>query len=189
MKYVITFSILFFSLFHFNADAQTRYGKTLNMGLGVGGYSGYYKYVGGSLPVFYIDYEFDVAKNFTLAPFASFYTYTDNYYWGNNNNPDRYYSYHEVVVPIGVKGAYYFDDLFQATSKWDFYAAGSLGFTLVSSRWDDGYPGDKNHYHGGSPLILNLHFGAEYHFNNRLGAFLDLSTGVSTIGLAIHSTK
>jgi hypothetical protein len=35
-------------------------------------------------------------------------------------------------------------------------------------------------------LFLDLHLGAEYHLNNRVGLFLDLSTGVSTIGLAIH---
>lgn len=45
------------------------YGNTLNIGLGIGGYSGYYGYSGNTLPVFDINYEFGVAKNFTLAPF------------------------------------------------------------------------------------------------------------------------
>jgi len=38
-------------------------------------------------------------------------------------------------------------------------------------------------------LFLNIHIGAEYHINKKVGVFLDLSSGVSTIGLAIHGVK
>lgn len=168
------------------AHAQSSYGKVLNLGIGVGGYSGYYGYVGRSVPVFHVDYEFDVAKNFTLAPFLSFYRYSNEYYWGNNNNPSRYYSYTETVVPVGVKGTYYFDELLKANERWDFYLGGSLGLALVNSSWDDGYYGDKNYYRKGSSLFLDLHIGTEFHINKRIGLFADISTGVSTIGLAIH---
>ncbi len=164
-------------LFSFNTHAQESHGRTLNLGLGVGGYSGYYGYVGRSLPVFTINYEIDVARNFTLAPFVSFYTFS--------GNRDTYY-YHETVVPIGVKGAYYFDQALNASGNWDFYMAGSLGFALVNSRWDDGYTGDTKYFHNGNGLFLDLHIGTEYHFNDRIGTFLDLSTGVSTLGLAFH---
>jgi hypothetical protein len=181
MKKLITSTLLLLLLFfHFGSSAQEKYGRTLNLGLGVGGYSGYYGYAGRSLPVFHINYEIDVARNFTLAPFVSFYTFS-----ANHNS----YTYHETVIPVGIKGAYYFDELLDAQDNWDFYLAGSLGFAIVNARWQDGYPGDKNYYHGGSSLFLDLHIGAEYHFNNRLGAFLDLSTNVSTIGLAIHGIK
>jgi hypothetical protein len=67
--------------------------------------------------------------------------------------------------------------------------AGSLGFAIVNSRWEDGYDGDKGHFHNGNPLFLDLHIGSEYHFNKKFGAFLDLSTGVSTIGLSFHGIK
>ena len=158
-----------------------KHGKTLNLGLGVGGYAGYYGYVGHSLPVFHINYEFDVARNFTLAPFVSFSTYRNGYYWHDNN-----YYYHETIIPIGIKGTYYFDQLLDASPNWDFYLAGSLGFVIIKSSWDNGYNGDQNYYRDGNPLFLDLHAGTEYHFNKRIGAFLDLSTGVSTIGLAFH---
>jgi len=186
MKKLIVMLLLLSGLFNSNIFAQEKYGKTLNLGLGLGGYSGYYKYSGRTLPVFNINYEFDVAKNFTLAPFVSFFTFSNNYYWGNKNHPERYYSYRATVIPIGVKGAYYFDELFKANTKWDFYAAGSLGFAIVNAQWEGGYEGDKDYYHGPNSVLIDLHFGAEYHFNSRVGAFLDLSTGVSTIGLAIH---
>jgi hypothetical protein len=186
MKKLILLTILFVSVFHFNGHAQEKFGSTFNLGVGFGGYSGYYRYAGHSIPVLTVNYEFATARNFTLAPFASIYTYSDDYYWGNANNPDRYYKYNETVIPIGVKGTYYFDSILGASNPWDFYLGASLGFALVSARWEDGYNGDKNHYHGGSSLFLDLHIGTEYHFNNRIGMFLDLSSGVSTIGLAIH---
>jgi len=145
--------------------------------------------VGRSLPVIHLDYEFDVADNFTLAPFLSISTFSNNYYWGNNNIPYRYYNYRQTIIPIGLKGTYYFDDLLKAGGDWDFYLGGSLGFAIVRSRWDDGYNGDRDVYRNGNSLFLNLHIGTEYHFNERYGAFLDLSSGVSTIGLAIHGRK
>ena len=166
-----------------NLSAQNKnysgdYGGTLNLGLGIGGYSGYYGYIGRSMPIFHINYEFDVAKNFTLAPFISFSSYRNQY----KNN----YYYHETIIPVGVKGTYYFDELLRANSNWDFYLAGSLGFVVRRSSWDNGYDGDKNYYKGGNPLFLDLHIGTEYHLSSRVGMFLDLSTGVSTVGLAIH---
>ena len=156
------------------SNSSGGYGGTLNLGLGVGGYYGYYHYAGSSIPVFHLDYEFDVARNFTLAPFATFYSY--------RNDHDHY---RENIIPIGVKGSLYLDQVLSAGSAWDFYLAGSLGFAIRNSRWDDGYSGET-YYHNVSPLFLDLHVGTEYHLSNNVGLFLDLSTGVSTIGLAIH---
>ena len=185
-KTLHSFLLALLILFGFNSMAQEKHGSTLNLGVGIGGNYGYYKLAGKSFPVLRLDYEFDVAKNFTLAPFVNFYSYTNSYYWGNKNNPDRYYNYRESAVQLGGKGTYYFDDLLDAGSKWDFYLAGSLGFTIVKSTWDEGYFGDRNVYSRSSPLYLDLHIGSEYHFNNRIGMYLDLSTGVNTIGIAIH---
>lgn len=158
-----------------------NYGGTLNLGLGIGGYAGYYGYIGHTMPVFHINYELNVANNLTLAPFLSFSTYRNGYYWSNG-----YYYYHETIIPIGLKGTYYFDQILQANSNWDFYLAGSVGFAIVKSSWDSGYNGDRNYYHNGNPLFLDLHVGTEYHLSNRLGIFLDLSTGVSTVGISLH---
>jgi hypothetical protein len=179
----------------FNLDAQkeknnqtikSNYVNTLNLGVGVGGYSGYYGYIGHSLPVLHLNYEFNVAKNFTLAPFISFYSYKRTYYWGNKDYPYAYYDYRQSVIPIGVKGTYYFDDLLHAGSKWDFYIAGSIGYNIVKTTWDSGYYGDKNYYRTPNSLYLDLHIGTEFHINQNIGLFLDLSTGVSTFGIAIH---
>ena len=150
------------------------YGHTLNLGLGIGGYGYSHNYYNHSLPVFSLNYEFDVAKNFTLAPFITFMTY-------------RYQNdyYRQSVIPMGVKGTYYFDQILGAGSDWDFYLAGSVGFTIVRTTWDNGHSGDS-YYNNTSPLFLDLHAGTEYHVSKKVGISLDLSTGVSTIGLAIH---
>lgn len=168
-------------------NTSEQYGNTLNLGAGIG----YYGYLGNNLPVAMINYEFNVARNFTLAPFIGFYSYRSNYYWGNPDKPYwddsyRYYSYRATAIPLGVKGTYYFDKLLRANSKWDFYAAGSLGFVLRSVTWENGYYGDKHVYQSTSPLYLDAHIGTEYHLNHHAGLFLDLSTGLSTFGLAVH---
>jgi len=190
MKTFIITSAMFISVLVTDCTAQTtneQYGKTLNIGAGIG----YYGYVGHSLPVFTVNYEFDVAKNFTLAPFMGGYSYQNYYYWGNPNKPNwdpsyHQYSYRETAIPIGLKGSYYFDQLLHAGSKWDFYGAASLGFVIRNVVWESDYYGDKNVYQTSSPFYLDLHIGTEYHINQKTGLFLDLSTGVSTFGLAVH---
>jgi hypothetical protein len=157
-----------------NLFAQSeKYGHTLNLGIGVG-YYGYYHHAGRTLPVLDLNYEFDVARNFTLAPFISLYSYRED---------EKHYR--ESIIPIGVKGTYYFDQALNAGSNWDFYLGGSLGFAIKTSTWDDGYSGET-YYQNVSPMYLNLHLGTEYHLSNKVGLFLDLSTGVSTLGLAFH---
>ena len=79
------------------ANAQTtmsshdeQYGHTLNLGVGIG----YYGYLNQDVPFIFANYEFDVARSFTLAPFIGFSSYrSDRYYDG------RYY-YHETIVPM-----------------------------------------------------------------------------------------
>lgn len=163
-------------------NAQEQYGNTLNAGLG----AGYYGYRGYASPAFNLNYEIDVARNFTLAPFISAYGYRHDYYWGNKNYPYRYYHYRETNIPVGVKGTYYFDNLLHANEKWDFYLGASLGYTIRKVYWEDGYYGDQNIYRSSSYLYLDGHLGAEYHATERLGIYLDLSSGMSTLGVAFH---
>lgn len=171
-------ALLAISVTTHQAQAQEHYGNTLNLGVGLG----YYGYLDGvSTPFILGNYEFDVARQFTLAPSVGFVSFTSPRYYGGR------YRYRQTVIPIGVKGTYYFDRLLDAGSAWDFYLAGSLGFNINRVVWDDGYTGDRDLYRTTSPLFLDLHIGTEYHFNKKLGMFLDLSTGISSLGLAIHT--
>ena len=187
MKTLILTSLacMMISLSDISAQETTtpeRFGHTLNAGVGIG----YYGYIGSSMPVLHANYEFDVAKNFTLAPFITYYSYQNNYYWGNKNYPDRYYYYRVTTIPVGVKGTYYFDQLLKAGSNWDFYGAGSLGFAIRKTTWENGYYGETSVQHGSSGLYLDVHIGTEYHLSQKAGLFLDLSSGVSTFGLALR---
>lgn len=187
MKKIIIYLLPLLCILHFNSIAQEvaiseKYGKTINVGLGMG----YYSYSNRVLPAFHADFEFDVAKNFTLAPFITFLSYQNNYYWGNPNYPYRNYSYQQTIIPIGVKATYYFDQLVKAGSKWDFYFAGSLGFVISQTNWENGYNGETNVIQNHNLLYLDFHIGSEYHINNRVGLLLDISSGISTFGIAIH---
>lgn len=187
MKTISFLTLVLFNCFFFESKAQEiagneKFGNTLNTGVGIG----YYGYVGHSIPVLHLNYEFDVAKNFTLAPFITYFTYQNYSYWGNPHYPYRDYYYRQTVIPIGVKGSYYFDELLKANPKWDFYLAGSLGFAIRRTIWEQGYYGDVAVRHGSSGLYLDGHLGAEYHLNQRIGLLLDLSTGISTLCLAFH---
>jgi hypothetical protein len=175
-----TIAIAFlFMMFSTNLSAKSNYqmaerhGGALNLGLGIGGYSGYYGNVGLSLPIMNVNYELGIVQNFTLAPFLTLYSYSD----GN---------YRSIVTPIGLKGTLYLDQLLHAGSRWDFYTAGSLGLALVNTSWDSNYSGSRNYYKTTNPLYLDFHLGTEFHLSNNVGLFLDLSTGVSTIGIAFH---
>lgn len=182
---ILTILILSFTsscLLAQTTTAAEKYGNTLNAGVGIG----YYGYIGHSMPVVNLNYEIGIAKNFTLAPFITVYSYTSYRYWGNPNYPYRNYSYRQTVIPVGVKGTYYFDQLLHAGSKWDFYLAGSLGFAIRKTTWENGYYGETVVENSSSGLYLDAHIGTEYHFNQRLGIYLDLSTGLSSLGLAFH---
>ncbi len=185
MKKLKLLAIILISICSIGAEAQEKYGTTVNLGLGIGGYSGYYRNIGYYLPIVHLDVEFDVAKNFTLAPFINFGSYAYHY---QRNHID--YIHKVTIMPVGVKASYYLDELLQAGSKWDFYVAGSLGAVLVRSTWNDPYyiNGDYYDYYytHGNQLYFDLHLGAEYHINNHVGIYLDLSNGLSTAGIAIH---
>lgn len=187
MKVIISLAIacLFLTSSSLSAQEKTassEYGNTVNLGVGFG----YYSYVQNTMPVFHANFEIDAARNFTLAPFISYYSYQNDYYWGDHKNPNKYYYYRVTVIPIGVKGSYYFDNLLKANTNWDFYLAGSLGFAMRKTSWENGYNGDRSISHGSSGLYLDLHIGTEYHLNSKFGLQVDLSTGLSTIGLAVH---
>jgi hypothetical protein len=162
-----------------NQGAQDEdYGNTLNLGVGLV----YYGYLNAAAPIFLASYEFNVARDFTLAPFIGFgaYTSSNNYYYGNEN-----YYYRETIIPVGVKGTYYFDRLIGLDRSWDLWAAASIGFVFDNVTWQDGYHGNE-HVDGGNYVRPDIYAGVEYHVSKRIGIYGELSTGISSIGIAVH---
>jgi hypothetical protein len=186
MKKILFTAVTLIFLISFTKAQQKqpieKYGNTLNLGIGLG----YYGYIGHVTPLLRVDYEFDVAKNLTLAPFIACYSYSSRHYWGNPHYPYRDYSYRVLVIPVGVKGTYYFDGLLNAGGAWDFYLAGSAGFSFRQISWENEYQGETGMVSASPRVFVDVHIGAEYHLNSKIGLFLDLSTGISTVGLAVH---
>lgn len=149
-----------------NKKASSSYGDVINLGLGVGAYS----YIDNTSPFFLFNYEKDIFRNGTIAPFVGFTSYKNDKYRG-------------LAIPFGAKFTYYLDNLLNAGRDWDFYAAASLG--LAYRREDAGNAYSGNKFSKITGPYLDLHIGAEYHINSKFGVFIDLSTGVSTIGVAI----
>lgn len=187
VKKTLLIATVLFSMIGISAKAQKygsqpaeKFGRTLNVGVGLVPY----RNTAAALPAALINYEIDIARNITLAPFIGIYTHADNYYWGNKNYPYRNYTYREIAMPAGIKVVYYFDELLRANSKWDFYAGASLGFVFRSTVWDANYYGDKNAVSNITPLYAAPHVGARCHLNQKVGIYLDLSTGLSTFGFS-----
>jgi hypothetical protein len=176
MKKLILF--LLFLLFVTGSKAQEQFGNTLNVGTGIG----YYGYA----PSISANYEFDLFRNFTLAPFTSVITYKSCRYWGDQLRPYRNYYYRETTIPIGLKTTYYFDEWLHAGDRWDFYAGTSLGIAYRTTVWEPGYDGNRNVRRFSSPLYVSLHIGSECHLTKSLGVYVDLSTGLSTFGIGFH---
>ncbi len=161
------------------AKASEDYGNTLNIGLG----AGYYGYLQGhSAPFIFANYEFDISRGFTLAPFLGLSSSKGS----DVHRSGSYFNYHESVLPVGVKGTYYFDELLGLNKKWDVYAALSLGLVYDVVDWSESSGSGTTSTSTSGRFDAELHIGGEYHFNNRLGLFLDFSTGVSTLGVAVH---
>ncbi|MCC6371860.1 MAG: hypothetical protein IT236_12700 [Bacteroidia bacterium] len=163
-------------------ETKEFYGRTLNAGAGIG----YYNYVGYPVQTAHIDYELQIDRNITAAPFVSMYAYSSTYLWGDAYNVGKIYKYNETVVPMGLKITYYFDDLLKAGTKWDFYSSGSLGFIYRKTTWESSYQGKNQIDPGMGPLYIDLHIGTEFHVNKTVGLALDISTGRSTLALAFH---
>jgi len=189
MKKIIILSILTLALFGYTSPVSAKkvysgenYDNTLNLGVG----TALHQYGNNSIPFFVVNYEFQVAEYFTIAPSIGYAHYSSNYYYGNGNNPYRNYSYSETIIPISVKGTYYFDKILNAGSKWDFYLGTSVGYYYATFTTENGYTGKTTDIDGTSPLYLAIHLGTEYHISQKTGIFLDLSSQFNTVGLAFH---
>src|SRR5437868_7668020 len=123
-KIIIITSLLAAGFLNSQLKSQEKY-SALNVGVGFGFYSV------GPAPAVMLNYEVDIFKNATIAPFIGFSTYKSRTNYFNSNNPfGSSYGYRETSIPIGGKFHYYFDELFNAGEKWDFYAAASLGYNI-----------------------------------------------------------
>lgn len=162
-------------------ERRELFGKTINAGIGLA----YYNVVGGVVPVARVNYEIDVAENITIAPFVSYFAHHQFAYPDKNNPLYRHY-YRESIMPVGVTGMYYFDDVLKANDKWDFYAGLSLGAQIMRKAWENGYNGASTIAQRSVGFYWDGHLGFEFHLSYRIGFVVDVSRGISTAGVAVH---
>jgi len=159
-----------------------HFGKTLNVGSGIE----YASYVGYSVPIACLNYEIEIEKKITVAPFVYVYSYQSSVNLLNSDLLGENYNYTETVIPIGFTVSYYLDELIKAKSHWDFYIAGSLGYINRQTKWTNPYYGNQKHEPGTGAMYLNIHIGTELHITKRIGFQLDVSAGKASIGIALH---
>jgi hypothetical protein len=99
--------------------------------------------------------EFPVHKDITIAPAAS-------------TNLDLDW------LTVGVRGNYYFDNLFGISDKaWDVYGGVGAGYAF--------YNGDNDNDNNDGDFDLGLHVGGRWFWNDKWGIYLELG-GASTSG-------
>ncbi len=157
------------------------YGNTVNVGLSLA----YYKFVGEAVPAVRINYEIDVAEDITVAPFVGYFGF-HSFAFPDKNSPLYRHYYREIVMPMGATGYYYFDGLLGDHEAWDFYAGLSLGIQYRRKTWTDGYVGASTVAKNTADFYYDGHIGVEYHLSSKIGAYLDLSKGMTMFGIGVH---
>jgi len=95
-----------------------------------------------------ISFEIPVASAITIAPTA-FTNFDLNY------------------LTLGVKGNYYFDELFGLPDPWDVYAGANVGFGVA-----------LNDYYGHtSGLDLGLQVGGRWFWSDKWGVYVEIGGG------------
>jgi len=140
--------------------------KFVNLGIGVGGYGG------ASGIAFGAAADFGVAPNITVGGQAAYRSF--NYgYLGNNDKINYLY--------FAVRGSYHFNEILSLSSdKVDLYAGLGIGYESASYS-NSIYSGSSF----GSGIYIPAHLGGRYFFNEKLGGFAELGSGVSPLMLGI----
>ncbi|WP_139263135.1 hypothetical protein [Flammeovirga pacifica] len=135
-----------------------------NLNVGLSTYWSYSSSLGVQL-----DYEFNLARDFTVGPSLSYAGYSDSWY-------------NYSVFGLGARFRWYADRVLNITHpKWDVFANGDIGFSIWSHKYTG--PGtDPKSQSSTSPLWIGLGIGGKFHFNDKIGLQLIIGSGAQ-IGL------
>lgn len=122
-----------------------------------------------------INYEIPIHKDITIAP-------------GIGTNLDLDW------LNIGVKGNYYFDNLFGISDNaWDVYGGLNLGYAVYMGDHDHDNDGPDHHGHDhddyDNGLNLGLQIGGRWFWNDKWGVYAEIASGsISGMSPAIGVT-
>ncbi|GAB4036309.1 hypothetical protein [Spirosoma jeollabukense] len=139
--------------------------KLLNVGIGVGGYGLGIGYSSGVS--FGASLEIGVVRNITVGGFVDY----------RRLNYSGLSGYGVSSFSIGARGSYHFNELLNLSSeKADLYAGIGLGY--------QGYSG--TYFYGSSGgIIVPIHLGGRYFFNEKVGAFAELASDIAPLKLGV----
>ena len=130
--------------------------KFVNLGIGLGGAYSY-----GSALGFNAAADFGVAKNITVGGVVGYRSFGDGV----------------GGYDLGARGSYHFNDLLSTPETVDLYAG--IGLTYF------GYTGLSGVGYNLSFISVPIHIGGRYFFSEKLGAFAELGSAVSTLKLGV----
>jgi|WetSurMetagenome_2_1015567.scaffolds.fasta_scaffold241204_2 hypothetical protein len=158
------------------SDAQTKKGESvITAGLGLG-YPGGYGTMG--MPPVFVAFDHAVAPRITAGGIASFST--SSYEWGGIN-----YKWSYTYIFIGGRGAYHFGEHIQGLKNTDLYGGLTLGYHIVSAKFD----GADEHLHpynaGGSYFGFGIFVGGRYYFSPKWAATAELGYDIGFLKVGV----
>jgi hypothetical protein len=154
------------------------------LAIGLGGLRGLYGTSG--LPTISASVDFAVVDRISFGGLAAYSSSTYDYAYPYLL-AGRYYSYRwrYSYFTIAGRGSYHF---LEKNEKLDVYAGGSVGYNVVSSRFD----GDvfvRSYAVGASRNFVHygVHAGGRYYFMQRFAAFAEVGYGIGflTVGISM----
>jgi hypothetical protein len=142
----------------------------LNAGIGLGSYG---LNGTGGLPLT-ASFEHGFSKNITAGVEAGFIQrkYVDNWKY--------------TYLIFGVRGSYHFNEMLSVTNpRLDVYGGAGILYRHFKIKYGNG---EVNDYYGkasSGDITIDLHAGGRYMFNNNVGAFAELSYGISPLKLGV----
>jgi hypothetical protein len=159
------------------ADAQAKKGESvITAGLGLG-YPGIYGTSG--MPPIFASFDHAVIPNVTVGGIVSFST--SKYEWGGIADYKWSYTY----IFIGARGAYHFADQFKDLKNTDLYGGLTLGYSIVSAKFDGKDERAYPYNAGGGYFGIGFYVGGRYFFSPKWAATAELGYDIGFFKIGI----
>jgi hypothetical protein len=173
---VLTVVIVVTALLVSVSNAQSKKGESvITAGLGLG-YPGAYGSAG--MPPIFVAFDHAFAPNISGGGIVSYST--SSYSWGVN---DYKWSYSYIFV--GARGAYHFADQIKDLKNMDLYGGLTLGYHIVSAKFDGRDEHLVAYNAGGSYFGFGIFVGGRYYFSPKFAATAELGYDIGILKIGV----
>jgi hypothetical protein len=171
---VLTVLLVLTALLASFSNAQPLKGdNVITAGLGLG-YPGLYGSSG--MPPIFISFDHGIIKNISVGGIVSYST--SSYDFG----VDKWsYSY----IFVGARGAYHFADQIKDLKNIDLYGGMTLGYHIVSSKFDGREQLLHGYNAGGGYFGFGFYVGGRYYFTPKFAATAELGYDIGYVKIGI----